>query len=54
MHTASSAKRTCSASASAVEWTATVRRSELAAGADDAQGDLAPVGDEDLLEHGPG
>ena len=51
MQTASSAKRTWSASASAVEWTATVGDAELAAGADDAQRDLAAVGDEDLLEH---
>ena len=49
MHTASSAKRTCSARASASECTATVLIAELAAGADDAQRDLAAVGDEDLL-----
>ena len=27
------------------------RDAQLAAGADDAHGDLAPVGDEDLVEH---
>ena len=36
------------ASASAVEWTATVCDAELLAGAQDAERDLAAVGDQDL------
>ena len=39
------------ASASAVEWTATVCDAQLLAGAQDAQRDLAAIGDEDLVEH---
>ena len=51
MHTASSAKRTCSALASAVGVDGDGADAQLAAGADDAERDLAAVGDEDLLEH---
>ena len=50
MQTLSSARRTCIASASAVECTATVRDAQLAAGALDAQRDLAAIGDQDFLE----
>ena len=39
------------ASASAVEWTATVAMPSSLAGAQDAQRDLAAVGDQDLVEH---
>ena len=51
MHTLSSASRTCMASASAVECTATVGDAELLAGTFDAKRDLSPVGDQDLVEH---
>ena len=50
MRTASSARRTWRASASASEYTATVA-TPAARGRDDAAGDLAAVGDQDLLEH---
>ena len=50
--TASSAIATWGALASASEWTATVANPEALAGANDAAGDLAAVGDEDLLQHG--
>jgi hypothetical protein len=39
------------ASLSAVEWTATGLDAHLAAGAEDAERDLAPLGDQDLVEH---
>jgi hypothetical protein len=51
MQIASSAMRTCIASASAVECTATRFHAHLAGRAHDAQRDLAAVGDQDLLEH---
>ncbi len=48
MQTLSSASRTCMASASAVECTATVENAELFAGAQHTQCDLAAIGDEDF------
>jgi hypothetical protein len=42
------------ASASAVEWTATVAMPSSLAGALNAQRDLAAVGDQDFVEHGRG
>ena len=50
MQTFSSANRTCSESASAVECTATDADAHLAAGADHAQRDLAAVRYENFLE----
>ena len=50
MHTSSSAKRTWSDSRSASEYTATARR-RAAAGANDAQRDLAAIGDQHLIRH---
>jgi hypothetical protein len=53
MQTASSARRTCIASASAVECTATVLMPISCAGAVDAQRDLAAIGDQEFLDgHG--
>ena len=46
MSTASSASLTASDSLSAALWACTVRDAELARRADDADGDLAAIGDE--------
>ena len=51
MQTASSAKRHVQRVRVGLGVDGHGRDAELAAGADDAHGDLAAVGDEDLLEH---
>jgi len=51
MQTLSSARRTCIASASAVEWHRDRGDAKLFAGAQDAQSDLAAVRDQDFFEH---